>query len=662
MDPTCETPTPLIEILESLEAFLESSINLHIPEDFSKDPIPRAQSILKMLTSFERSNIVYVLPQLLELLEHPDCYKLILDLLETLLTSNSEEILEIVAQSAENTKIKKQCLKVIKDLIEKAEMQGLHRVMHSLAGVLNDPDREVSTLAREVGRKIRDSIFRTIPPVRITESSDLAFGVIPLSLLNEFTTTKNKKGKIIALKSIEESLINSNNFQELETHELELVQFLADLLMDSSKTFISIALKIASHLTLSENFNMARLNNILKGKLGDSSINVRHGAFRVILHNFKFCPNLGEDLIIGLENDNWHIREETVCLFIAGLLRNYDFSKLDLTGKFCKLLDDDKSKIRQAVFEAFAVMGKIEGKDKVIEKIQGMVDELTLKNIQERMEFDKLAEIKNGLLQMPRITPYSAPLLFTARRSFSPFPTPTSTQDMHFDFAPISSTNSPKHRSSSLTARKTESSSIFRQSAELVKPPLPIRKASPKTLPPLSKVDTTPNTVIDKTYTDFRNLQPLSSPGESLKALLSITTDNWESQFDYSDLIRRLIKFHKDLLNTQNVHIIIIQILKWGDSLRSALSKNSLIALGDFCRELPKHLDSDIDSIMTLLLRKTIDTNIFIAETAVDSLTLCVTNCSLGRLILTILNQMSQAKSGALKSKIAYCCKFVRNI
>lgn len=664
-----DSPAQLQETIEKLEDFLKSSTNIQIPEDFPKDPLLRLQSLLKMIQNLDRSCILNSIPEVLELLQHTNCYSFVLDLLYLLLIPNSEEILEIVAHSADKPKIKKQCLSIIKDLLQKADMSGLHRVMHSLAGVINDPDREVATLAREVCRKIRDSIFRSIPPVRRSEPDDLVFGIIPHALFSDYISTENKKAKHIALKSIEEIILSASDLSSIETHQTALVQFLIELLLDSSRSFINSGLRISLRLTSIENFNMLKLNSILRIKLGDSSIGVRQGAFRILVHNFKFWSNLGEELLSGFDNENWHIREETVCLYIAGMLMNHDFSKLDLTEKFCKLLDDEKSKIRQAIFEAFAVMARSAGKDQLVERIKNLVDELTLKNIQERLELDQIATLKDGLLQMPRIVPSSAPITFSTKSSFSPFPTPTSTQDMHFDFSQNYNTNSPAPRSSSQSqatltrsSKKPENSSIFKHSSDFIKPPLPIRKSTKKILTTESKEDFSRNTFIDKTYTEFHNLQPLSSPLDMLNQILIECGNTWDNQFDYTDTIRRAIKFHKELLNMQNSHKFIIELIKWGDSLRSALSKNSLIALGDFCRELPKFLDPDVESVITLLLRKSIDTNIFISETAVDSLTLCVTNCSVGRLISAILSQMASAKSGALKSKIAYSCKFVRNI
>jgi hypothetical protein len=48
-------------------------------------------------------------------------------------------------------------------------------------------------------------------------------------------------------------------------------------------------------------------------------------------------------------------------------------------------------------------------------------------------------------------------------------------------------------------------------------------------------------------------------------------------------------------------------------------------------------VDSDADPVLTLLLRKSVDTNSFISETAVESLLLCVNSCNLNRIAQSLL-------------------------
>ena len=50
------------------------------------------------------------------------------------------------------------------------------------------------------------------------------------------------------------------------------------------------------------------------------------------------------------------------------------------------------------------------------------------------------------------------------------------------------------------------------------------------------------------------------------------------------------------------------------ESLRSSLSKNAVIALGECAETMGKILDPELESIFSRLMRKTLDTNSFISE------------------------------------------------
>ena len=57
-----------------------------------------------------------------------------------------------------------------------------------------------------------------------------------------------------------------------------------------------------------------------------------------------------------------------------------------------------------------------------------------------------------------------------------------------------------------------------------------------------------------------------------------------------------------------------IETAKLVESLRSSLSKNAVITLGEAVEVLKKTLDPELDNILSRLMRKTLDTNSFISE------------------------------------------------
>jgi hypothetical protein len=86
------------------------------------------------------------------------------------------------------------------------------------------------------------------------------------------------------------------------------------------------------------------------------------------------------------------------------------------------------------------------------------------------------------------------------------------------------------------------------------------------------------------------------------------------------------------------------------ESLRSNLSKNAVITLNDLSNKMKKGLDTELDSIFTKLLKKTLDTNSFISEEVRRAL---ISICSNGN-ESKVLNLLMNARSSrAIPIKIS---------
>ena len=231
--------------------------------------------------------------------------------------------------------------------------------------------------------------------------------------------------------------------------------------MDSNKSFVGSGLRISVTLCKSS-LNFTKLCHVLRSKLAESAIPYRKSAFKVLLSTFPKNPNLGQELITGLVNENWHVREETVNLYIGGLLKGIKFEGLELVPALAKLLDDEKSKIRQVTQEALAVIGKLSGYEALISQLQPIVDELELSRLRARFEIEEIARIENNLIVFPKTVPTTAPIACisgslspTASSTFqskfngtSYSPTPTSIQE--FKLSQLPSAIYPIPRSSSV--------------------------------------------------------------------------------------------------------------------------------------------------------------------------------------------------------------------
>ena len=91
-------------------------------------------------------------------------------------------------------------------------------------------------------------------------------------------------------------------------------------------------------------------------------------------------------------------------------------------------------------------------------------------------------------------------------------------------------------------------------------------------------------------------------------------------------------------------------IIKLIESLRSNLSKNAVITLNELSNKMKRMLDSDLDAIFTKLIKKTLDANSFISEEVRKTLISICSNCNENRVVPLLINSHT---SRAIPIKIA---------
>ncbi len=108
----------------------------------------------------------------------------------------------------------------------------------------------------------------------------------------------------------------------------------------------------------------------------------------------------------------------------------------------------------------------------------------------------------------------------------------------------------------------------------------------------------------------------MNNPKDMLREILTnIPKDSdWSKQFDSLDGLRRLIKNHEDFYGQihQNLTLIMPEVLKLVESLRSSVAKNAMITLAEMCEALKKAMDPFLEGIFIKLFKKAQDTNAFI--------------------------------------------------
>jgi hypothetical protein len=81
------------------------------------------------------------------------------------------------------------------------------------------------------------------------------------------------------------------------------------------------------------------------------------------------------------------------------------------------------------------------------------------------------------------------------------------------------------------------------------------------------------------------------------------------------------------LQNAATLHSIVKQLSKHADSLRSALAKIALITINDLFFFLKRCLETYLDLLVKILIKKCADTNEFIMSEAEAALASMANNC-----------------------------------
>ena len=121
-------------------------------------------------------------------------------------------------------------------------------------------------------------------------------------------------------------------------------------------------------------------------------------------------------------------------------------------------------------------------------------------------------------------------------------------------------------------------------------------------------------------------------------------------------MLRRLIKHHPEVFFSKvTLHNVVLDVVKWADSLRSSLSKNALIVLEEMCQKLRKSMDTEISELLKILLKKTTETNVFISQQAKKTLEKMLESLSEQKILPFVLFHAQNAKKSLVKADIAYC-------
>jgi len=252
------------------------------------------------------------------------------------------------------------------------------------------------------------------------EMDGLVFGIVPVCIMRDLGPTANLKERGIAIEELKNIVGVPSNMEKLEIYFSSFFKYIVQLLNDNNYKVSVCTMQMLITLldkkkkSLNSKTNLYMLIPGLIEKFGDSKIAIRQLAQETFnaLSNCIKPETLIIELLPYLESSNWHIREE-ILLFIIRSLLFYDKKKEEyealqdinypkLVNAVAKLLDDDKPKVIQIVYETIATIAHLGNCTKVLEILLEAVDQEVYKKLCDRVEAGALPVLRTeGGLEFP---------------------------------------------------------------------------------------------------------------------------------------------------------------------------------------------------------------------------------------------------------------------
>ncbi|OMJ86064.1 hypothetical protein SteCoe_12500 [Stentor coeruleus] len=478
----------------------------------------------------------------------------------------------------------------------------------------------------------------TAPSSVLIDSSanGLVFNFVPGEVINEIEDESNWRNRVLAIHKLEGAFDAIEDIDKVIPFLSMFVRFIAKLIQDKnfkvSEGALNLCLKI---IDIPRAQNFANLTAIIQPcilKLGDNKISIRMLSFKILkgLLGILRPEMIIEALSQGLEIENWHVKEEICGLIIAAVLSNIPYEYSDLIEPIAKLLDDTRPKVRIVAVEALAVLDN--KAVKILPALEHLLDEKALETIKQRLSQGQIAKIIDDYIEYPK-------------SSFLLFP-----RIIHY---------ATDAREEILSARVEEKMPAAETPRFVGRPITQLSEVkeiskSQVSLPrKLTPIESRPEA--ESYYLPDNELTQVKQPHEKLQKIMN-GVSGWEDQFQAINTLRRLTKFHSEVFFSKvTLHNVVLDVVKWADSLRSSLAKNALILLQDMCNYLRKSMDTEISELIKILLKKTNDTNSFISEQGKKTLDTMLNCLSEQKVLPFVLFHAQNAKKSGIKAQIAFC-------
>ncbi|XP_064599948.1 TOG array regulator of axonemal microtubules protein 1-like isoform X2 [Liolophura sinensis] len=147
--------------------------------------------------------------------------------------------------------------------------------------------------------------------------------------------------------------------------------------------------------------------------------------------------------------------------------------------------------------------------------------------------------------------------------------------------------------------------------------------------------------------------EPFRDPDAALReAMKYMGQQDWETKCNGINIVRRLCKYHPDVLIAQ-LHTVNIALIAEVKNLRSQVSRLAVVCVGDMFQSLRNKMDVDLDMVVKALLAKNGESNGFIRDDVDRALSLMVENTTSQRALLAIIAGGATHKNTAVRKTAA---------
>jgi len=246
----------------------------------------------------------------------------------------------------------------------------------------------------------------------------LKYGVIPEKVVKNLEPTANWKQRAGAIEELEEIISKESTKSMLEP--TAFLEFLIKLLNDPNYKVAVTTLQIIKRLL--ESYTVIHTSNNVQAlipglieKLGDNKVMIR----QLSMISLRLIGEIVDPILLltkllpHLSAPKWHTREEILIFIIIFFLENESNPGLlkkvpyvDLVPSIVPLLTDDKPKVMQMAFEAFAIISKL-GDFNLTSNLltQHINDRELLQELKSRIDIGIIPVLtEDGQLEFPYIT------------------------------------------------------------------------------------------------------------------------------------------------------------------------------------------------------------------------------------------------------------------